>query len=185
MTIRSWLLPAVLLGLALPSWSAAQGLGGAAASEKARRTLAPKKGDEGKSFTNVDLEKGRPPVPAGGAATAPAAAPAAGAAASSEASAPIQDRNTEEKPLLDAISAAQERVSAVEEQIRVLGDKLNPMSGSFIYGAGGSNSVAEEQQTRQQLTRSQGELAQARQAVAEAQEALRTHRGSSEPPAPR
>jgi len=160
-----------VLVLVFPCWCAGQGLGGAAAREKSRRAAAEKKGDP-KSFTNVDLEKGRPP----GAASGTTAAPAAGDAAGGEATAPIEDRNFEEKSLLDAISAAQESVSAVEERIRMLSDKLNPMSGSFIYGAGGSNSVAEEQQTRQQLTESQSELLQARQAVAQAQQALREHR---------
>ena len=111
---------------------------------------------------------------ASGAAGAPAGDP--GPAAAPE-PAPEPDRNATEKPLLDGISAAQERIAAVEQRIRELSDKLNPMSVTYIYGSAHvGDATAEEARTRQELSDAQGDLAQARQALVEAQEALREFR---------
>ena len=165
----------LLLVLAFPCLGAGQGLGAVAAREKARRTVDSGKKGEGRTFSNDDLEKGRPPGSTEGA-TAAAPAGDAGAARAPEA-APEPDRNAVEKPLLDAISAAQERVAAVEQQIRDLSDKLNPMSVKYIYGAAQSGDAAgEEARTRQELSEAQVQLQQARQALAEAQQALRDGR---------
>jgi predicted nucleic acid-binding Zn-ribbon protein len=46
------------------------------------------------------------------------------------------------------------------------------MSGSFIYGASGSNSANEEAEVRDQLNQAEGELNAARQAVVTANQAL-------------
>lgn len=172
--------PAVLcaLVLALPAWTGAQGLGAVAARENSKRSAAGAK-PGARSFDNADLDKGRPPgtTAGGGEGASGTQSGAAGETGSSAASEPEPDRNAQEKPLLDAISAAQEGVAAVEARIRELSDKLNPMSITYIYGSAQSGDAAgEEARTRQELSEAQTDLLQARQALAVAQEALREAR---------
>jgi hypothetical protein len=170
-----------LLALGTAGWSSAQGLGDAAAREKARRAQQAKP-KQPVSLTNEDLEKGRPPgIPAPAAATQEPA-PVAGSE-SSDGAPPdaLAERTAQEQPLTDALTAAQERLSAVEARIRELGDKLNPMSGSFIYGPSGSNDVGDEMRTRQELSQAQAQLTSARQDVAAANEALMAARRRGRP----
>jgi hypothetical protein len=168
-------IPLVLLALVLPGLAAAQGMGDVAAREKARREKqeAAKKAPV---LTNQDLDKGRP-----------AGAPPAGEGASSSpsegggdapASPPIEDRFAAERAYIDAVQAARGRVAALESRIQELQAKLNPMSGSFIYGATGSNSANEEAQVRSDLTQAESDLSGARQALVEANQALEdVHQG--------
>jgi hypothetical protein len=181
MTVRRIATVLGLLSLVLPGLAAAQGLGDAAARERAKRAKqeAAKKAPV---LTNEDLEKGRPP----------AAARPGGEGASSAAegggdyreSPPLEDRLAPERPYLDAIMAAQTRVSQVESRIQELGAKLNPMSGSYIYGATGSNSANEEAEVREQLGQAEAELAEARQAVAAANQALQEFQQGRSPAPP-
>jgi hypothetical protein len=168
------------LVLALPGWLAAQGLGDAAAAERAKRAkqAGAKKTDETRVFTNADLDKGRPPGAERAGSESPAsAAPAEGEGGSSDEPS-VQDRFADERPLLDALTAAQSRVSTLEARIQELRSKLNPMSGSFIYGAFGSNSANEELAVRSELQQAETDLPGARQEVAAATEALaRARRG--------
>jgi len=158
-----------LLALVLPAVSTAQGLGDAATRERAKRAAA-KKAAEAKVFTNQDLDASRPP------GTAPTSGQAASTREESPAEAPtsppIEDRLAAERPYLDAIQAAQTRVSEIEQRIQDLRSKLNPMSGSFIYGASGSNSANEEAEVREQLNQAEGELNAARQTAVAANQAL-------------
>ena len=175
--------PAVLglLVFALPAWTGAQGLGAVAAREKSKRSAAGAK-PGARSFDNADLDRGRRPgtTAGGGEGAAGTQSATAGESGSGALSEPEPDRNAQEKPLLDAISAAQEGVAAVEARIRELSDKLNPMSITFIYGAAQSGDAAgEEARTRQELSEAQTDLLQARQALAAAQEALRESRRGS------
>jgi hypothetical protein len=159
-----------LLALVLPGLAAAQGLGDAAARERAKRA----KQEAAKKvpvLTNEDLDKGRPPATTQtGGESAPS--PAAASAGDYKESPPMEDRFAGERPYLDAIREAQMRLSEVESKIQELGAKLNPMSGSFIYGASGSGSANEEAEVRAQLSQAEGELNEARQAVVAANQAL-------------
>jgi hypothetical protein len=180
MSLRRVLPVLALVVLAVPGWLAAQGLGDAASAERAKRVKAgAKKADETRVFTNDDLDKGRPPGAARTGQESPAAAaPAEGEGGVSDEPPSVEDRFADERPLLDALTAAQSRVSTVEARIQELQAKLNPMSGSFIYGAFGSNSANEEAEVRSELRQLETDLADARQEVAAATEALaRARRG--------
>jgi hypothetical protein len=173
MTARHATIVLGLLAFALPAVAAAQGLGDAAARARAKREAAEKK-SEAKVFTNDDLEKGRPPESAStSTSTSRASAPTQDENPSEDSSSsPMEDRLANERPYLDALQAAQTRVAQIEQRIQGLRSKLNPMSGSFIYGATGSNSATEEAEVREQLTQAEGELSAARQAVVQANQAL-------------
>lgn len=150
--------------------SAAQGLGDTAARERAKRAAeAKKKKEPPKSFTNEDLEAGRPPgtKPAEGAGEAPA--PTGGEEA---APAPVEAPLERERPYLDAVSSAQQALTAAETRVKAISDKLNPMSVSYIYGAGGSNDANEELRVRAELTQAESDLQAARQALATANQNL-------------
>jgi hypothetical protein len=162
-----------LMALVLPAVVAAQGLGDVAARERAKRDAA-KKATEAKVLTNEDLDKGRPPGAAGTGGQAASAPEESSAEAPT--SPPMEDRLANERPYLDAIQTAQTRVSEIEQRIQGLQSKLNPMSGSFIYGASGSNSANEEAEVREQLRQAESELTEARQAVVAANQALEESR---------
>lgn len=168
-----------LAALALPVLGAAQGLGDAASRERARRERA-RKPEAARVFTNVDLSEGRPP----GAASTESAPPSDGGASVSSSDAPPEEsRRTLEAPFISAVNDAQARVASVEARVKGLQDKLNPMSGDFIYGATGSNNANEEAEVRQQLTEAQAELLEARQALTTANQALADFRqGRAVPP---
>jgi len=158
-----------LLALAA-SASAAQGLGDLAARERAKRAAeAKKKKEPPKSFTNEDLEAGRPPgtKPAEGEGEAPAPTGREGAAPG-----PVEAPLERERPYLDAVSSAQQALTAAETRVKAISDKLNPMSVSYIYGAGGSNDANEELRVRAELTQAESELQAARQALATANQNL-------------
>jgi len=181
-----------LLVLALPGWLAAQGLGDVAAAARAKRAkqAEAKKADETKVFTNDDLDKGRPAGETQADSEGSSRArPTRSEEVSSEDRPPseepsgVVDRFADQRPLLDALTAAQSRVSTIEARIQELRSKLNPMSGSFIYGAYGSNSANEEAAVRSELQQAETDLAGARQEVAAATEAVaRARQGRPRPP---
>jgi hypothetical protein len=163
-----------LLGFAFAAPVLAQGLGDSAARERAKRAAQAKK-DPGKSFTNEDLEAGRPP------GSKPSADSSSDAQAASEqpsepAAAPPEDRLAEERPYLDAIIAARAEVTAAESRIKELSDKLNPMSVNFIYGAGGSNDANEELRVREELRQAERDMQAARLGVDTANQNLQAFR---------
>jgi hypothetical protein len=163
-----------LLALALPALGAAQGLGDVAAREKAKRAQQAKA--EAKVFTNEDLDAGRPPSTTGSGE--PAGVPESGSAPAEPSG---EDRAQGERPLLDAVTAAQASVASSEARVKELGDKLNPMSGSFIYGATGSNDANEELRVRAEMQEAEARLLEARQALAAANQSLQDFRQGRAP----
>jgi hypothetical protein len=171
------------LGLALPVWSSAQGLGDTAAKqraarERARQEEAARKAEPPKVFTNDDLVAGRPPGQAG-EASAPGEASGAAAEGSSNPVVPAAEAGDEAtlpsqrlRAELDAVSSAKTRVATLEARVRELGAKLNPMSTEFIYGSSGSGSAGEEAEVRAELQQTEVELGAARQELSRATEAL-------------
>ncbi len=160
-----------LVGLVAAAPSAAQGLGDLAARERSKRAAeAKKKKEPAKSFTNEDLEAGRPPgtKPAEGGASEPATPGGSEAPTPPPVEAPLE----RERPYLDAVTSAQQALTAAETRVKAISDKLNPMSVSYIYGAGGSNDANEELRVRAELTQAEGELQAARQALATANQNL-------------
>jgi hypothetical protein len=169
---------AVALGLVVLSGvtaGSAQGLGDSAARERERRTKQGEAKKTAPSFSNADLDKGHPPSTNGEKASTPTASESPASSPgrrSGEMSEPVDAHADSERPFRDAVSEAQSRVASVEARIKELGDKLNPMSGSFIYGPTGSNSANEEAQVREQLRQAEAELPEARQRLADATRAL-------------
>ncbi len=166
MTVRGWAV--LLLALALPvPLAVAQGLGDAATRERAKRQKQQTKaGDTGRSYSNTDLERDKPADDAQQKATGPAASAPPAAVSSSEPpdsadpSPPVPPSQPEAPPV--------SRVSELEASIKALQDKLNPMSGSYIFGPFGSNDPTEEPRLREELQRLQAELVQAREEAANA-----------------
>lgn len=173
-----------LLGFVLVAATAAQGLGDTAARERAKRAAKTQaKKEPAKSFTNEDLEEGRPPgaKPETGSTQAAAAPQAAPQQEEQEAPSPAEDRLAQERIYLDAITAAQQGMTAAETRVRQLSDKLNPMSLSYIYGAGGSNDASEELRVREELREAESELQVARQTLATATRNLQEVRQGRRP----
>lgn len=172
-----------LAGFVMVAAAPAQGLGDLAAREKAKRTQTKK--PEGRVFTNDDLDAGKPPgekKEEGAAAAEPAASGAP------EVLRPLRDesRQQDDKIYVDALRAAEAEVTAVETRIRELSSRLNPMSTTYIYGAGGSNDANEELRLRDELRQAEEQLIAARQAVVSASRNLQDFRagrpiGSDEP----
>jgi chemotaxis protein histidine kinase CheA len=189
MSLRRVLTVVGLLALTLPAWASAQGIGDTAARERKKREKAPKAAEKAKEFTNDDLAKGRPAEQktddSGSTTTSSPTAPDRVTSSENENGGESESPSspTERiRPYMDALTNAQSRVTTIENQIKQLQDKLNPMSGSFIYGAGGSNNPTEEAQVREQLSQAEAQLGQARQELAAASEAVRDIR--LHPPAP-
>lgn len=189
MKARRALVAAGIAGLLLAASASAQGIGDTAAREKARRQAAKqqaKKPEPAKVFTNDDLAEGRPPgqkTDEGGAASSGGLDESQPQGASPPAQ-PISGGETpagQERPLLDAVSAAQARVTSAQTKVQQLADKLNPMSVSYIYGAGGSNDANEELRVRAEMRDAENELQQARQDLAQANRALQDSRQGRRP----
>lgn len=162
----------VLLTLLLAGPALAQGIGSVAAKEKQKRDATGQK-EKPKVITNDDLKSEQ-----GKSGTA-APAPDASSAPASERGNPDAHKYAqapgEANPLDQAQAAvdnARGAVVAAEEKVKALGDKLNPMSPSFIYGQAQSGDAAgEEIRTREALRQAEAELAQARDALVKANEA--------------
>jgi hypothetical protein len=184
----------------LAATAGAQGLGDTAARERAKRA---KVKQDAKVFTNDDLDAGRPPgtkKPEEGSSSQPYAATSESSESSEspesseqqeaqqenqESTAPrslsVSERAEQERSYRDAITAAQQGVTAAEGRVRQLQDKLNPMSVSFIFGAGGSNDPNEEIRVREELRQAEANLQSARQAEAEARKNLEDFRQGRPP----
>ena len=157
MTPDRWLLVALVL---VPAVAAGQGLGDASSRERTRRAKqAQQEKAPVRQLTNDDLEKGRPPAPKAAAAEESASAPAQGAEATPP---PVEDRASVERPYLDAVMQAQNRVAEIERRITELSARLDPHSPTYVSGPQGSNSSGEELDVRSQLTAAETELREAR-----------------------
>jgi midasin (ATPase involved in ribosome maturation) len=169
--------------LLFPGLVLAQGIGDVAARERQRRAAA-SQGEKPRVLSNDDLQQN---------ASTPAGAPGAGP--ESEPS-PREDRDERGNgeaaagptPLEQAqasVDAARAAVVAAEEQVKALGDKLNPMSPSFIYGViQTGDAVGEEMRTREELKQAEAHLVEAREALVSAgqdYEKVRTARPPDSP----
>jgi hypothetical protein len=191
-TTRPILILLALVALALPGAATAQGLGDAAAREKAKRE-APKKAGETKVFTNEDLHEGQTGTPAATSA-APSSENAAAEGARREADPDVEDRPAEEtgsraqeQPYLQAMAAAQSRVTELEARIKELQARLNPMSTTYVYGdfnGLGGDKLAEEAQVKAELAQAEGDLDTARQALVDATRAVQDFRQGRPTPLP-
>jgi len=170
----------VALVLALPGLALAQGLGDAAAREKQKRQAAPKSKTT-RVITNDDLRKDEPDKDkkAEGQGASPALESGSSAASSSSHQAERESRSgaagegdARQQELDQAqaqIDSARSAVVAAEARVKELGDKLNPMSPSFIYGQAQTGDAAgEELRTREALRAADAELAGAREALVQA-----------------
>jgi hypothetical protein len=189
MTMRPTVVFLALVALAVPGAAAAQGLGDAAAREKAKREAA-KKAGEAKVFTNEDLHEGD----AGTPAATPATPSSEDAGARRKSDPDAEDHRADEastreqeQQYLEALAAAQSRVSELEARINELQARLNPMSTTYIYGdfnGLGGDKLAEEAQAKAGLAQAEGELNTARQAVVDATRAVESFRQGRSSPLP-
>jgi hypothetical protein len=163
-------LPIALLVALVPGLVLAQGLGDAAARERQKREVTARR-EKARVLTNEDLPKSE-------SSSASAPAPATEDAASAQRRDPDQratgDENakTELEKAQARVEEARAAVVAAEERVKALGDKLNPMSPSFIYGGTSQGDlVAEEMRTREELRQAEAHLAEARDALVKATQA--------------
>jgi hypothetical protein len=168
--------PRLLLALALtlvgPGLVQAQGLGDAAAREKQKRAAAGAR-PPARVLSNDDLPK------EGGTAAASAQEASAAPASTRDPDDRVQgapeegtSREAQLKQAQAAVDEARGGVGAAEERVKELGDKLNPMSPSFIYGSmQGGDAVGEEARTREALKAAEAQLAEARSALVKANQA--------------
>jgi hypothetical protein len=172
----------VALVLALPGLALAQGLGDAAAREKQKRQTTPKSKTT-RVITNDDLRKDEPDKKAEGQGASPALESGSSASSSSSSQAERESRShtaSESDSRQQAIDQAQAQVEsarsavvAAEARVKELGDKLNPMSPSFIYGQAQTGDAAgEEMRTREALRAAEAELAGAREGLVQANKNL-------------
>ena len=170
----------VALALAVAGFASAQGLGDAAAREKQKRQAAPKSKST-RVITNDDLRKDEPDKDnkAEGQGASPAlesgsSASSPGSQAERESRHPVgaSEADTQQQSLEQAqaqVDSARSAVIAAEARVKELGDKLNPMSPSFVYGqARTGDAVGEEMRTREALRTAEAELAGAREALVQA-----------------
>jgi chromosome segregation ATPase len=177
--MRALALRTLLVALALPGLALAQGLGDAAAREKQKRQAAPK-GKATRVITNDDLRKDEPDKDkkAEGQGASPALDSGSSASSSSYQAERESGSNTasETDARQQAIDQAQAQIDsarsavvAAEARVKELGDKLNPMSPSYVYGQpNAADATAEEIRTRQALQAAEAELAGARDALVQA-----------------
>ena len=170
----------VALVLALPGLALAQGLGDAAAREKQKRQATPNKTK--RVITNDDLRKDEPDKKAEGQGASPAqesgSAPSpSNSQAERESRSHTASESDSRQQAIDQaqaqVDSARSAVVAAEVRVKELGDKLNPMSPSFIYGQAQSGDAAgEEMRTREALRAAEAELAGAREGLVQANKNL-------------
>jgi hypothetical protein len=167
----------LLLALAvflLPGLVAAQSLGDLAARERHKREAAGHR-EKPRVIGNDDLRKD-PASASTPAETSGGDAPAE--AGSSRRRDPDQRGSQDPGPnqleqAQAAVDAARAAVVDAEERVKALGDKLNPMSPSFIYGGTqGGDAVGEEMRTRDELREAEAQLAEVRDALVKASQAF-------------
>jgi len=184
----------VLVALLLPGLVCAQGLGDAAQREKQKRQTT-SKGKPTRVITNDDLRKEDPnkdkKSEAGDGASPVLESPASGAPPSNyqaerESRSGAAGEGDSRQQAIDQAQAqvdgARSAVIAAEARVKELGDKLNPMSPSFVYGAGQSGDAAgEEIRTREALRAAEAELAGVRDTLVQANKSLEDVRAGRRP----
>ena len=166
----------VALVLALPGLALAQGQGDAAAREKQKRQATPNKTK--RVITNDDLRKDEPDKKAEGQGASPAqesgSAPSpSNSQAERESRSHTASESDSRQQAIDQaqaqVDSARSAVVAAEARVKELGDKLNPMSPSFIYGQAQTGDAAgEEMRTREALRAAEAELTGAREGLVQA-----------------
>ena len=165
--------------LLFPGLVLAQGLGDVAARERQRREAAGP-GEKPRVLSNADLQPKGP-----GNASTPADAPGAGPEPEPSLRGDRDQRGNPEAPAgptpleeaQAAVDAARAAVVAAEERVKALGDKLNPMSPSFIYGViQTGDAVGEEMRTREELKQAEAQLVDMRDALVKASQAYESAR---------
>jgi peptidoglycan hydrolase CwlO-like protein len=172
-------LAALVVLLAGTSAARAQGLGDAAARERQKRE-AQKSKEPPRVFDNQDLpehepEKGDKNKGTDKAAepTPPPPMPGAEGSGASDAGSVLAARRNRIAQAESAVSAAKADVDRIEARIRQLQDMLNPMSPSYIYGSASSGDMAgAEARARSELQQAEVRLAEARKALAAANQSL-------------
>jgi len=169
-------LPAIALVLAGAPLVRAQGLGDAAARERQKRAAPQKAKEPARVFDNQDLPQHEPEKGDKKKGTTPAAEPAppaGGESGGSDAASELADRKARVAQAESAAAAAKAEVESLEARLRVLQDMLNPMSGTYIYGARSSGDVAsQEARIRDELRQTEARLGDARKALDAANQGL-------------
>jgi len=159
----------VLAALLVPGVVCAQGIGDAAAKEKQKRQANPQK-PKARLITNDDLNEGKPKSDSGGSGASPTLEkPAASGShqAERELSRSGEGEGDSRQQAIDRaqaqVDSARSAVIAAEARVKELGDKLNPMSPSFVYGQpNAADAAGEEMRTREALKGAEAELEGAR-----------------------
>jgi hypothetical protein len=168
----------VALALAVPGAALAQGLGDAAAREKQKRQTATKSKTT-RVLTNDDLRKDEPDKDkkAEGQGASPVQETGSASSTSSyqaerESRGTASEGDSHQQALDQAqaqVDSARSAVVAAEARVKELGDKLNPMSPSYVYGQpNAADATGEEIRTREALRGAEAELAGAREALVQA-----------------
>ncbi len=163
----------LLLSFLVPGLAAAQGLGDVAARERQKREAAGPRAKP-RVLSNDDLRKEEAGKPASQAdADAPESTSSSHQATREQEQSPQDDeaaaRQAQTAQAQAEVDSARAAVVAAEARVKELGDKLNPMSPSFIYGAAQTGDAGgEEIRTREALRQAQAQLAQARDALVRA-----------------
>ena len=165
--------PFVLAAFLAPQLVLAQGLGDVAARERQKRETAGPR-PKARVLSNDDLKKDEAGKTASSeaAASAPETTPDSSQAAREQPDAPESEERARLEQAQAEVDSAREGVVAAEQRVKELGDKLNPMSPSFIYGASqAADAAGEEIRTRQALREAEAQLAQARDSLVRANQA--------------
>jgi chromosome segregation ATPase len=176
-----------LLSLGTVGLVAGQGLGDAAARERARRAndTAEKGKEATPAYTNFDLDAISPPEEESESEGEEAASETSSPRRAQERPRPsgsVRGRDDAQRSQRDAVSRAQARVDGIENRIRELNGKLNPMSRDYIYGSAQSGDAAgEELRVRAELNELEEQLADARRELAVATEALNAAQQGRQP----
>jgi hypothetical protein len=186
MRATAWLLRPLVFLLLAPGLVLAQGLGDVAARERQKRDAAGHR-EKSRVLSNDDLQQKGP-----GNASTPAADAAAPDAEPSLRGDRDERRNeeaaasqTQLEQAQAAVDAARAAVVATEERVKALGDKLNPMSPSFIYGVTQTgDAVGEEMRTREELKQAEARLVDMRDALVKASQAFENVRLARPPDSP-
>ena len=163
----------VLIVVSVPGFVCAQGLGDVAAKEKQKRQAAPK--TKTRVITNDDLKtdeasKGKSETTSGASpATEPTPTPSGYQAQREGPRSGEGEADSQQQAVAQAqaqVDGARSAVVAAEARVKELGDKLNPMSPSFIYAQNHTADAAgEEIRTREALKGAEAQLASARDAL--------------------
>ncbi|MCG6926727.1 MAG: hypothetical protein LJF30_15630 [Acidobacteria bacterium] len=166
--------------LALPAVSTAQGIGDAAARARQERES---QGSEGKktaprSYSNDDLEGLAERTNEDSEGTVSTTGVTSSSAGPAESRGPTREEGGagDLERFEEALTRAQGRVQTLEAQVEDLQQRLNPMSTTYVYGGTGgpvgATQADEERRVRRELAVAERQLAQAREAVTSAENAL-------------